>query len=158
VSLATRRRADPGNERRERDVDMSELAATMLQWEQTQRQADALKELITATVLDIGKTQNAGNVRASYSKGRKSYDYEASIKTAEAAGRLEPGCLAPFETYGVDYKAAVDGFKAAGLIGDGDLGPFGVVSINWRDACKELGLDAVVVSQKPPSVTVKLLA
>jgi len=48
----------------------------MLEWEEIQRKADELKAYIEAEVLAIGKTQTVGNVRATYSAGRKSYDYE----------------------------------------------------------------------------------
>ena len=57
-------------------MDNSELAKLMLDWEQAQTQADALKLKIQDAVLALGKTQTVGNVRATYSQGRKSYDYE----------------------------------------------------------------------------------
>ena len=57
-------------------MNNSELAAKMLEWEQTQVKADALALEIREAVLALGKTQTVGNVRATYSAGRKSYDYE----------------------------------------------------------------------------------
>ena len=57
-------------------MDMSYLAEKMLEWEKLQRRADELKAMIIDTVLHIEKTQTVGNVRASYNKGRKKYDYE----------------------------------------------------------------------------------
>jgi len=138
-------------------LNETELAMAMLQYGELRTTLDALEAQIKAAVLERGKTQTVGSVRASYSAGRKTYDYEATINAAESAGMLESGCLAPFEAYSVDYKAAVEGFKAAFLIDDGDLSPFGQVAVNWRDACKKFGLEGVVISQQEPSVTVKLL-
>lgn len=56
-------------------VDMSDLAMRMLEWERQQKRADALRATIETAVMQIGRTQTVGNVRATYSKGRKSYDY-----------------------------------------------------------------------------------
>ena len=138
-------------------MNETELAMKMLQYGELRSTLDALEAQIKTAVLERGKTQTVGNVRASYSTGRKTYDYEATINAAESAGRLEPGCLAPFEAYSVDYKAAVEEFKAAFLIDDGDLSPFGQVTVNWREACKAFRLDGIVTSQLEPSVMVKLL-
>jgi len=57
-------------------MNASELATKMLEWEQKKNELDELETAIKSAVLEIGKTQNTGNVRASYSAGRKSYDYE----------------------------------------------------------------------------------
>ena len=57
-------------------MNSSELAQKMLEWEQAQTKADALALEIREAVLELGKTQTVGNVRATYSNGRKSYDYE----------------------------------------------------------------------------------
>lgn len=51
----------------------------MLQWETRRRELDALETEIAAAVLELGKTQTVGNVRASYSAGRKAYDYEGAF-------------------------------------------------------------------------------
>jgi len=63
-------------------MNPTELAHKMLQWEELTRKAQALEREITKAVLNIGKTQVVGNVRATYSKGRVSYDYETVGKTA----------------------------------------------------------------------------
>ena len=135
----------------------TELATKMLQYGDLKRALEVLEAQIQIAVLERGKTQTVGSVRASYSAGRKTYDYEAAIKTAEAAGQLDPGCLAPFEAYSVDYKAAVEGLKASGLISDSDLDMFGQIAINWREACAAFGFNGIVTSQREPSVAVKLL-
>ena len=57
-------------------MDPSKLAALMLEWEQAKRQADALETRIKREVLNLGKSQTVGNVRATYSKGRRTFDYQ----------------------------------------------------------------------------------
>jgi len=89
-------------------MDASELAKQMLRWEQVRRQLDEIEAAIKDSVLEIGKTQTVGNVRASYSKGRKTYDY----KTAIDGRNFESDALVPFETVEVDYRAAC---KALGV-------------------------------------------
>ena len=58
--------------------NLSALATDMLRWERMRRELDELEQAIKDTVLQIGKTQTVGNVRASYSGGRKTYNYEAA--------------------------------------------------------------------------------
>lgn len=62
-------------------INMSELAQKMLEWEEVQTKADALALEIGEAVLELGKTQTVGNVRATYSAGRKRYDYELAAKS-----------------------------------------------------------------------------
>ena len=63
-------------------IDMSILAEMMLEWERRKRELDRLEKAISAQVLELGKTQVVGNVRATYSNGRKCYDYESVGKQA----------------------------------------------------------------------------
>lgn len=84
-------------------MDASHLAQTMLQWEQVRRRLNEIEEAIRDSVLQIEKTQTVGNVRASYSRGRKKYDYQRAIDNLVD---LEPDALVPFETIKVDYRAA----------------------------------------------------
>ena len=65
-----------------KEMDMSKLATKMLEWEETKHQLAQIEEEIKTAVLAIGKTQTVGNVRASYSGGRKSYDYESAGRAA----------------------------------------------------------------------------
>jgi len=65
-------------------MNSTELAHKMLQWEELIRKAQVLECEIAQAVLEIGKTQVVGCVRATYSKGRTSYDYETAGKTAPA--------------------------------------------------------------------------
>lgn len=52
------------------------LAERMLLWGQLKIQLLNLEEEIKVTVLDLKATQVAGKVKASYSEGRGSYDWE----------------------------------------------------------------------------------
>jgi hypothetical protein len=110
-------------------MDASELARTMLEWEKVQREADRLKALIQDAVLDLKATQTVGAVRATYSKGRKTYDYQGAIEAAEESGDL-------------DWE---------------DLEPFEEVKLDYRRACNTLSLD-VSCKQGKPSVSLKLLS
>jgi hypothetical protein len=64
-------------------MDASELAQKMLAWEQAKRALDALTAEIEMAVLEIGKTQTVGNVRATYNQGRRTFLYETAAMLAE---------------------------------------------------------------------------
>ncbi len=110
------------------DTGPSGLALKMLAWEQAQRRADELRAEIETWVLDLGKTQTVGNVRATFSNGRKSYDYETAGQTAA------PKIIAEFTTH--IEKDVID----------------------WRLVCKKAEIADVPFTQSEPSVAVKLLA
>lgn len=63
-------------------MDMGELARLMIEWEDGRKRLDVLESQITAAVLEHGKTVVVGNVAASYSKGRTTYDYAGAGKDA----------------------------------------------------------------------------
>jgi hypothetical protein len=65
-------------------MNASELAQKMLAWEDARKSLDALEDEIKAAVLAIGKTQTVGNVTASYTNGRRTFDYETPAKIAPA--------------------------------------------------------------------------
>lgn len=65
-------------------MDLSELAAKMLEWEKTKKALELIEEEIAAAVMQIGKTQTVGNVRATYSGGTRTFDYETAGKDAPA--------------------------------------------------------------------------
>jgi hypothetical protein len=110
-------------------MNATELALTMLEWENLQRQADLLKVQIEAEVLARAKTHTVGNVRASYSGGRKSYHYDGALEAAIATGALEAAMLDPFR----------------------------VMTLDGKKACTELHITPTF-TQGDPSVTVKLMA
>lgn len=82
-------------------IDLSSLAQTMLQWERAKKQLDDIETAIQDAVLQIGKTQTVGNVRASYSKGRKSYDYQAA---ADGHPMVSSATIELFTTPKVDWR------------------------------------------------------
>ena len=65
-------------------MDRSELTKLMLKWESIKRQLDEIEEAIIDSVLQIEETVEVGNVRASYSAGRKRYDYQGVGSDAPA--------------------------------------------------------------------------
>lgn len=121
-------------------MNATELATRMLEWETTQRAADALRAEIETAVLELGKTHTVGNVRATFSAGRTTYDYEAAVQSAAD-------------------KAANDN-EGAVLFSRIQI----VKSMNsrtvydYRTIAAELAIDAPIKSQTEPSVTLKLLA
>ena len=137
-------------------MDNSQLATLMLDWEITQRKADELAAQIKAAVLTLGKTQVVGNVRASFSAGRRTFDYRAAVLNAEANGLLEPGSLAPWEVEKVDYFEAVVSAVQDGILDSRYLTQFTSTEIDWAAAAKGLNLEAPVTGQTVPSVTLKL--
>ena len=120
-------------------MNATELATRMLEWETTQRAADALRTEIEAAVLALGKTQTVGNVRATFSAGRKVYDYEAAVTAFadNAANNDDAATFNRIQTVSRMNSKTVYDYKAIAA---------------------ELAIDAPVKSQSEPSVTVKLLA
>ena len=139
-------------------MNATELAQAMLRWQELKQELDAIEAQISAAVLDLGKTQTVGNVRATYSAGRRTFDYRAAVDNADAAGMLAPGSLAPWESVQIDYFSAVESAIQSGILDGGYLVPYTETVIDYTAAAKGLNLEAPVKSQTEPSVTVKLLA
>jgi hypothetical protein len=110
-------------------MNPTELAHAMLEWETTQRKADELAETIKAAVLEIGKTQTVGNVRASYSAGRRTFD----------------------------YREAADGHPMVSEVTIGLFTTIPEPRIDWAGICKHAGIEDIPFTQTAPSVSVKLL-
>jgi len=81
--------------------DLSALAADMLKWERMKRACDELEQAIKDTVMQLEQTQTVGNVRATYSGGRKTYDY-TSIADHPLVSRET---VLKFTTSKVDWRA-----------------------------------------------------
>lgn len=109
-------------------MNASELAQRMLEWERVKAELDALTTEIEDAVMDLGETQTVGKVRASYSGGRKTYDYET-------AGQNAPPSIIE------DFTEEVTTIKT-----------------DWRSICKKAGIEDVPFRQSDPSVRVKLLS
>lgn len=112
-------------------MNVSELASKMLQWEAQKRALDALADEIIAAVLELGKTQVVGKVRATYSQGRKTYDYKLAAMEKSA-----PAEVIAAHTTIIPATESVD----------------------WRGVCTaiELAVDEIPYNQSSPSVTLKL--
>lgn len=133
-------------------MESSRLAARMLEWEQMKKQLDILEAEIKAAVLEIGKTQTVGNIRVTYSAGRRSFDYETV------------GMSAPTEiindnstyTEVTDWQAACE--KAD--VPEEVIQEFTTlnVSVDWKSVCEKANIEPLVIKQAEPSATIKLLA
>jgi len=111
-------------------MDKSELAALMLQWESVQKRADKMKAAIADAVLQLEETQSAGNVRATYSGGRKTYNYQ---EAADGHPMVSEATVSLFTT---TPEPRTD----------------------WRGICKHVGVEDVPFTTSEPSVALKLLA
>jgi hypothetical protein len=108
-------------------MDASALARDLLRWEQKRRELDELEAAIKDSVMQIGQTQTVGNVRATYNKGRKSYDYQAAA-----------------DGHPMVSEATVELFTTT------------TPKIDWRGICKHAGIEDVPFKQGVPSVSLKL--
>ena len=130
-------------------MNTSELAAKMLQWETDKKALDQLEAEITNAVLEIGKTQNVGNVRATYTSGRREFDYETPGKIADKAvidANTTITDLVDWES----IKALID----PDIIAEHT---HKAASINWSAVCKDAKIEPVVVREGVPSVKIKLM-
>ena len=58
-------------------MNANELSKKMLEWADKRAELDVIEAEIAKEVLVIGKTYTVGNIRASYSAGRSTKDYDA---------------------------------------------------------------------------------
>jgi hypothetical protein len=80
------------------------LAQKMLKRQELILQAKELEQEISQAVLTLEKTQTVGDVRATYSKPRITYDYEAAVK-AEGLSETQLKC---YQKISYDYKRACE--------------------------------------------------
>lgn len=66
-------------------MEKSVLARLMLKWEVAREHLDDLESAIGHMVVEHGKTVVTGNVRATFSKGRRTFDYKAGAHGAPVA-------------------------------------------------------------------------
>lgn len=112
-------------------MNASMLAEKMLEWEKKRRELDLLENWIKEQVLELGQTQTVGNVRASYSAGRKSYDYETAVNDWDKT-----------HEYGLS---------------DDVLQKFTKHTTDWRGVCKHYNIEEIPFSQSEPNVYLSLL-
>lgn len=77
----------------------------MLDWEQLKRQCNTLGAEIEEAVLGIGQTQTIGNVRVTYSTGRKKYDYERAAQISD----VHQSTIHVYSKTVVDWRALCKG-------------------------------------------------
>lgn len=111
-------------------MNASELARLMLYWEDQKKGLATTEARIKEAVLELGQAVDTGNVRASYSGGRKKYDYE------EAAGGMVSDATIRVFTSVIPQTEKID----------------------WRGICEKAGIEDIPFTQSEPSVTVKLLS
>jgi hypothetical protein len=97
-------------------IDLSHLARLMLRWETQHRLLDELAQAIKDAVLQLGKTQNVGYVRATYNQPRKSYDYETPCQEAMIDGDL----LREHSKYVTDWRALCKAAKIEPIVTPGE--------------------------------------
>ena len=61
-------------------INKNELAGLMLEWAEVKNHLAFIQERITTSVLELGETVLAGNVRATYNQGKRSWDYKQGVK------------------------------------------------------------------------------
>lgn len=59
-------------------MDATQLAKAMLEYQELATKLALLGDAIKETVMKVGKTQTVGSLTASYSGGRKTYNYEVA--------------------------------------------------------------------------------
>lgn len=110
-------------------MDAKELAAKMLEYSDAQVAANSLRAEIEAAVLELEKTLTVGNVKATYRKGRKTYDYK---EAADGHVMVHDSTIALFTSTPEPR-------------------------IDWRKICKHVGIDDVPFTQGEPSVSLALI-
>jgi len=113
-------------------MNANELAQKMLEWGEKNMELALLTAEIETAVLELGKTQNVGNVRATYRNGNKRYDYQKAAENA-AAGTVALYTVTPEP-----------------------VEPVAVT--NWSKLCKGEGIKEIPYTQGEPSVKVKVVA
>ena len=106
-----------------------ELAELMLSYSDAQQEANALRAKIEAAVLEIGKTQTVGNVKAQHRNPRKSYDYETAAVECPMVSK------ATVKLFTVQPPPRID----------------------WRGICKHAGIDDIPYTEGEASVSVSLI-
>ena len=112
-------------------MDSTQLAEAMLKYGKLMDEAAALETQIKAAVLEVGKTQTVGNVRATFSNPRKTYQ-----SWEDAVMDNEPDGFVP-EDYLVYAEPQMD----------------------WQKAGKDFGIEreSWIAEDAKPSVSVKLI-
>lgn len=115
-------------------LDSVELVLTILEWRETKKKLEALEESIQEAVLHLGETQTVADVRATYSKGRRVFDYKGAVSASDLPE---------------DYKA--DRIERYTTIIPASS------SVDWKAICAEEDLEVAQTNTPTPSVKIKIL-
>jgi len=126
---------------------LNDLIELMMNWSKVRIQLAELEERITQDVLGREKTITAGTVRASYSGGRTTYNYESAI----VQQILEDGEPIDKDIEGYILEVIEANSKTETI-----------TTTDWKTVCEELNLDKedpdlVPQDKSAPSVTVKFI-
>ena len=109
-------------------IDRNLLARQMLRWREWQAGADELAAAIRGTVLQLGETVTTGTIRATFRKGRKSYDYAGA---AASGPKLDPDVIERHTKT--------------------------ITKTDWRKVCNDEQLADIPYTESNPSVTLKVI-
>lgn len=129
-------------------MDASQLELKMLEAEKLNKQIEEIEAEIIEAVLELKDSQKVGNVKASYTNGRRELDWQAPALKAPI------DVIAKFttETQSTDWKHVCEVAKVDQDIID----EFTRIdkSIDYAGICKELKLEAEVIKEGIPSVKI----
>lgn len=91
-------------------MNASELATLMLKWEEVKYQLDIIESEIKTAVLQIGKTQTVGRVRATFTNGTRKFDYQGAAETMSTQEGFADIRTASSKLV-VDWKAVCEHYK-----------------------------------------------
>lgn len=111
-------------------VNLDDVAQAMLTWKKLQGEADWAAEAVKREVLRLKETVTTGTVRATYSRGRKSYDYKIG------ASRVVPD---------TEWPGLVEEHTRT------------VKTVDWRSICYALNITDIPFTQAEPSVSIKII-
>ena len=112
-------------------MNKNELAKMLLMWSDLNDQMKDIEDQIKEVVLELEETVTAGEVRATYNAGRRTWDYEQGVKMfMPDDSALEVA---------VDLRTKV------------------IRKIDWRGICYDENIekDDIPYSQADPSVTIR---
>jgi hypothetical protein len=110
-------------------MDPLEFAKAMVRYEELYREMKELEDKIAAHVMKIESSQEIGNVRAKYTKGRTVYAYER-VRDAFDAITLDPYINLHTSTI---YKT------------------------DWRSICQDLQYDPPIEKEPVPGVKIEVI-
>ena len=107
-------------------MEANQLAQKMLEYAAYQARADALETEIKAAVMELGKTQTVGIVKATYREARKFYDYRKGAQQGNA------------DHVDIEKHTRV------------------TEKTDWRGLCADIGVEDIPFTIGKPSVSVKI--